>query len=265
MANSTPSRIIIYKNNDVFTINGVRIRRDERGYINITDIWKAMGQVRGNRPAAWAVLPTTLGFIAATERFLKVRKSDLLISTAGRGGGTYAHPQIALEYAQYQDPDLAVAVNQEFLQRVAEEQNPDLILDRAEATYLKKGCSQSYIRARFLGKATRKDFVSILARHGVQGPDGFRLCTNAIYKPLWGGNAAHIRQRKNLPAKANTREHMSEKELVGLHLTELLAAESIEQKQVQGTRACAAECGRAAQSVARMIIQHQQGNYPLAA
>jgi len=259
------SVFILQEVNGVLVIKGVVIRKDPQGRPCLTDLWKAAGSPKDKRPVDWLALPSTIGFVAAAERFLKVEKFHLLKIQKGRYGGTYGHPQLALEYAQYLNPDLAVAVNQLYFERVEEEKNPNLILDRAEATYRRRGYTEGQIRARFLGKATRKDFVSVLARHGVQGPDGFRLCTNATYKPLWGGNAAHIRQRKNLPAKANTREHMSEKELVGLHLTELLAAESIEQKQVQGTRACAAECGRAAQSVARMIIQHQQGNYPLAA
>jgi len=242
-----------------FSFNGVVIRRDDHGRISLTDLWKSAGKVRSNRPAAWTILPTTLGFIAATERFLKVIKSDLLASTAGRGGGTYAHLQIALEYAQYLNADLAVAVNQVFIERVEEEHNPDKILDRAEATYRRRGFTEGQIRARFLGKATRREFTSVLARHGVWGP-GFRLCTNATYKPLWGGEAADIRQRKNLPEKANTREHMSEKELVSLHLAELLAAESIEKLNVRGNTACASQCTRAAQSVARMINHHQAGN-----
>ncbi|MDF7810925.1 KilA-N domain-containing protein [Hymenobacter sp. YC55] len=259
MASSATPRIIICKNNDVITINDHRIHRDKDGRLSVTDIWIGMGRLRSNRPAIWITLPTTLGFLSATERFLKVKKSDLLVSTVGRGGGTYAHVQIALEYAQYLSPDLAVAVNQIFLERVEEEKNPDLILDRAEATYRRRGFTESQIRARFQGKATRNRLVTVLAAHGVR-KQGYRLCTNATYTPLWGGPAAVIRQRKNLSEKANTREHMSEKELVALHLSELMAAESIEQKNARGNQGCAAECFRASEAVAKMLVAHTAGH-----
>lgn len=259
MASSAIPRIIICKNNDVITINDHRIHRDKDGRLSITDMWIGMGRIRSNRPAIWVTLPTTLGFLNAAERIIKVKKSDLLISTAGRGGGTYAHVQIFLEYAQYLSPDLAVAVNQVFLERVDEEKNPDLILDRAEATYRRRGFTESQIRARFQGKATRNRLVTVLAAHGVREKEGYRLCTNATYTPLWGGPAATIRQRKNLPEKANTREHMSEKELVALHLSELMAAEGIEQKNVRGNQSCAAECFRASEAVAKMLVAHSMG------
>lgn len=55
---------------------------------------------------------------------------------------------------------------------------------------------------------------------------------------------------------------MSEKELVGLHLAELLAAESIERVQARGNEQCASEYGRAAQSVACMITSHEQDGKP---
>jgi len=238
-----------------FSFGGVVIRQDNQGRICLTDLWKAAGKNRSQRPAAWLALPTTVGFLAATERFLKVDKSDLLVSAAGRGGSTFGHRQLALEYAQYLSADLSVVVNQVFIERQVEEQNPDKLLDRAEAAYRRRGFSEGQIRARFQGKATRNRLVSVLAHHGVKG-EGYRLCTNATYKPLWGGNAAHVRQRKHLPEKANPREHMSEKEMVALHLSELLAAESIEQKNVRGNQACSLECQRASQTVARMMQQH---------
>lgn len=250
----------VVKNNGIVTVNGREIRKNKQGLRCLTDVYDAVKGNDAQRPGDWLALPSTIGFLAATCRFLNAEKSGIIKTRRGRYGGTYGHLQVLLEYAQYLSPNLAVAVNQVFLERVEEEKNPDLILDRAEATYRRRGFTDGQIRARFLGKATRKDFVSVLARHGVQRPEGFRLCTNATYKPLWGGTAAAIRERKNLPQKANPREHMSEKELVSLHLAELLATESIEQKDVRGNQACAQECQRAAQTVSRMLVQHRQGN-----
>lgn len=243
-----------------FAFNGVIIRRDESGRVSMTDLWKAAKSPRKKKPAEWLARESTQELLEVARNLItpQMGQLELIVSQAGRYGATYAQQTLALSYAKWLSPELHLAVNQVFFERQAEQKNPDKILDRAEAAYRRRGFTEAQIRARFLGKATRGRLVSVLARHGVQ-KHGYRLCTNATYKPLWGGEAADIRVRKNLPEKANPREHMSEKELVGLHLAELLAAEGIEKGNVRGNTACAEECRRAARSVARMIVEHEQG------
>lgn len=240
-----------------FAFAGVVIRQDAHGRISLTDLWKAAGSGRKKKPTDWFSRESTQELLAMAKELItpKLGQLELVASAAGRYGGTYAHRTLALSYAKWLSPALHLAVNQVFFERQAEEKNPDLILDRAEASYRRRGFTEGQIRARFQGKATRNRLVSVLAAHGVQ-QEGYRLCTNATYTPLWGGSASTIRQRKNLPARANPREHMSEKELVSLHLAELLAAESIEQKNTHGNQRCATECFLASQSVARIIQQH---------
>lgn len=244
-----------------FAFNGVIIRRDDSGRVSLTDLWKAAQSPRKKKPTEWLARESTQELLEMARSLItpQMGQLELVGSQAGRYGGTYAQQTLALSYAKWLSPELHLAVNQVFFERQAEEKNPDRILDRAEAAYRKRGFTESQIRARFLGKATRGRLVTVLARHGVKD-HGYRLCTNATYKPLWGGEASHIREKKNLPEKANPREHMSEKELVSLHLAELLAAESIEKLNVHGNTACASQCTRAAQSVARMINHHQAGN-----
>ena len=246
-----------------FAFGGVPIRKDAHGRVSLTDLWKAAGSPKKKKPNDWLGRESTRELLEVATGLITPKQGqlELLSSQAGRYGGTYAQQTLALSYAKWLSPELHLAVNQVFFERVAEEKDPDKILDRAEAAYRRRGFTEAQIQARFQGRATRNRLVSVLARHGVW-KHGFRLCTNATYQPLWGGPAALVREKKQLPAGANPREHMSEKELVGLHLAELLAAESIEQKNVRGNQACAAECTRAAQSVARMIKQHAAGNGP---
>ena len=244
-----------------FSFGGVPIRKDAQDRVSLTDLWNADGGQSKKKPTKWLSRDSTKELLEVAAILIdpKMGQLELMVSTTGRYGGTYAHRTLALSYAKWLSPELHLAINQVFFERQAEERNPDLILDRAEATYRRRGFSESQIQARFQGKATRNRFVSVLAAHGVQ-KQGYRLCTNATYTPLWGGSASTIRQRKNLSAKANTRDHMSEKELVGLHLSELLATESIEKKNVWGSQACATECFRASQAVANMLREHSKGN-----
>jgi hypothetical protein len=83
--------------------------------------------------------------VRVASRILNIGISDIIKSKRGKGGGTYGHKQIAVEYAQYLDEHLAVLVNEVFFQRIEEEKNPDLIADRAIATY-KSGRRRDFIR-----------------------------------------------------------------------------------------------------------------------
>ena len=84
-------------------------------------------------------------FFQSAEKFLNVGKSHIIKTKRGKGGGTYGVKQVALEYAQYLDPDLAVLVNEVFFQRIEEEKNPDLIAQRYFKAYQRKGKSNEWI------------------------------------------------------------------------------------------------------------------------
>ena len=124
-------------------------------------------------------------------------------------------------------------VNEVFFQRVEEEKNPDLIVDRAINTYKRKGKNERWIAQRIQGKISRSAFTSTLASHGVER-EGFRNCTNAIYSHLYGGGTNVIREKKNLPKTANIRDHMSIAELMAVGLAEALASEDIEKNDLRG-------------------------------
>jgi len=240
-----------------FSFAGVTISKDAEGRISLTDLWKAAGSDSAKRPVEWLRQEQTAGFIRATAKILKVGENHLLKITKGRYGGTFGQEQIALEYAQYLNPDLAVAVNQVFFERIEEEKNPDLILDRGIRTYKKHGKSDNWIAERLNGKATRLAFCATLAKHGVKGI-GYRDCTNAILTPMYGGGAAIVRQKKNLPENTNTREHMTETELAAVRLAELLAADNIQKRNLQGNKACEYECLRTSQLVARTVVESRK-------
>ncbi|KAA6348670.1 hypothetical protein EZS27_003903 [termite gut metagenome] len=180
----------------------------EKGMISLTDLWKAAGSNPQQTPAKWQETESAKGFLLAVSRLLNIAKNDVLKSKQGKGGGTYAHKQVALEYAQYLDPQLGVLVNEVFFQRIEEEKNPDLAVNRAIKTYKKQGRSDKWIMERLEGKGIRNLFTSTLAEHGVNG-EGYRDCTNAIYNPLLGGKAEMVRKERNLPKSANIRDNLS--------------------------------------------------------
>lgn len=85
--------------------------------VSLTDLWKAGGSDTQKTPAKWQESEPVQRFINSTCRILNIGISDIIKSKRGKGGGTYAHKHIALEYAQYLNTDLAVAVNEVFFQR----------------------------------------------------------------------------------------------------------------------------------------------------
>lgn len=232
-----------------FAFGGVVIGKDAEGRISLTDLWKSAGSNPQQTPAKWQETEAAKAFIRAASRFLVVVKNDDIIKTIrGRYAATFGHQQVALEYAQYLSPDLAVAVNQGFFERVAEERNPDLITDRAIRTYKKQGKDDLWITKRIKGIATRSLLTSTLSKHGVT-EKGYGNCTNAIYTPIFGGGASVVREKRSLPAKVNLREHMSSRELTIVELAEELAADSITHKEIRGNANCESECLRASRTL----------------
>ena len=226
--------------------------------LSLTDLWKAAGSIENKRPVLWQRQESTQQLIE-TIGIMMQSDSKSLWSTR-RGGlhsGTYAHKSIALAYAKYLDPALHVLVNEVFFQRIEEEKNPDLIVDRAIKTYKKKGKSDSWITKRLTGKAKRNEFTTCLAAHGVE-QEGFRNCTNAIYSHLYGGSTAVIREKKGLTTKQSIRDNMSEDELLTVQFTEMLSKRSIENENLQGNAQCEIACSRSSKMVANVLVQNKK-------
>jgi hypothetical protein len=241
------------------SFNGYDIRPDENGNISLTLLWKAAGANAYKRPADWQ-REDGAKYLKQVGLDLKVGITQLLIKTKGRNGGTSAIPEIALEYAKYLHPKLARLVNQVFLQRVEEEKNPELIVDRAIKTFRRRGLTDEQIAARIQGVQARNYLTSVATTHGVRG-EGYRDITNAIYMPVLGGTAAQVRKRENLPEKANIRDSRPVLHLRAIEFAELLAAENIKGKNAFGNEACVNECYRAGVEVTNAVLR-SRGQQP---
>jgi len=231
---------------------GFNISTDSKGRFSLTDLWKEAGSDKQKTPAKWQESKPVQDFIKTAARFLNVGISDVIDSKRGKSGGSYGHKQILLEYAQYLSPELAVVVNEVYFQRLEEEKNPQLAIDRAVKTWERKGKTAEWISTRLNGKAARLVFTHTLSSHGVKGV-GFSDCTNAIYKPLWGGSAALVRVKKNLPEKSNTRENMTTTELLAVSLAEALASDNIKKHDIFGNTNCRNECFRTGSIIADAV------------
>lgn len=225
--------------------------------ISLTDLWKESGSIANKELKDWLRKESTDSFIESASKILKVEKIHLIKIKRGKNGGTWGHKQIALEYAQYLDPKLAVMVNSIFFERIEEEKNPEKIFDRGIKTYKKLGKDEKWIGERFKGISTRNEFTKTLAAHGVE-QQGFKDCTNAIYQPLFGGSVSVIREKKGLEKNQNVRDNMSAVELAAVGLSELLAMENIDTNKVKGAAKCELVCRHSSKVVASAIVQSRK-------
>lgn len=143
-------------------------------------------------------------------------------------------------------------------QRIAEEINPELSANKFINQYKKKGKSDRWIAARFEGIQKRHAFTDTLKDHGVHGY-GYSLCTDAIYKPLFGKTAKGIREERNLTTNSNLRDSMSAVELGATMLAELLATERLEVEHAMGNRQCYTNTTIASKNVAKAIDNTRKG------
>lgn len=229
----------------------------ENNMYSLTDLWKLAGSDPQRSPAKWQESEPVQRFLTTACKFLNVGISDIIKSKRGKGGGTWGHKQVALEYSQYLDPKYAVLVNEVFFERVEEEKNPDKIVDRAINTYERKGMSAQWITKRLTGKGVRNEFTSTLKKHGVMG-DGYRRCTNAMYIELFGKEAAEVKEEMGLSKKDNLRENMSLLDLQSIAFAETLAMDDIEKNRKYGNEECAKTSNKAARIVRASINEHRK-------
>jgi len=245
--------------NSLATINfnGHEISKDAEGRVSLTDLWKSAGAQHKKDPGTWKKWKGNKDFIAHIQNTPKTGCYPVMATKAGKGGGTYAHPQIALAYAKGLSHKLHAFVNEVFFDRVKEESNPELIVERAVKTFRRKGLTDAQISARIQGVQARNKLTEVCGKHGVRDA-GFRDVTNAIYMPLLGGTAADVRKSLGLPVKANLRDTMSVIELRTVELAELVSAENIQEKRVFGTQACVDECYKAAAEIGGALVRSRR-------
>jgi len=78
--------------------NGYKIRqRSEDDFVNLTDIANAHGKRAGD----YLGLPETKRYVSALAAKLFLLPDNLVIKTRGRYGSTFAHPEIAMDCAEW--------------------------------------------------------------------------------------------------------------------------------------------------------------------
>lgn len=237
-------------------LKGRKIAVDEKGRIRLNDVHTAGRFSRNQTPAGWARLATTLSLISITAEKTTgnsrtLSKDDVLsvfCVRMGRGGGVWAHPNLALAYAKYLSPSLHYEVNEVFLRyKSGDATLADDVLQRAPAK------DNEWAGVRALGRAKRVDLTATLQEHDVTKPVEFARVTNGTYKGLMGKNAQQLKAEKGLAKNGNLRDSMSTRDLVFVMAAEQLAKERIEDEDSRGVCQCESAALKSATSIRRAI------------
>ena len=118
-------------------------------------------------------------------------------------------------------------------ERIDETIDPELTIDRALATYLKKGYTREWINQRLQAIQVRKELTDTWHDHGVKEGKEYAILTNEISK-AWSGMTT--RQYKDLKGlkKENLRDNMSTTELILNMLAETATKDIAKSSNPQG-------------------------------
>ena len=145
-------------------------------------------------------------------------------------------------------------------ERIEETIDPELTIERALETYLKKGYTREWINQRLQAIQVRKELADEWDAHGVQKGVEYAILTDEISR-AWSGMST--RQYKNLKGlkKENLRDNMTTLELVLNMLAEATTTEISKQKSpgaFSENLAVAREGGEAA-GIARKAVEERTG------
>lgn len=109
-------------------------------------------------------------------------------------------------------------------ERIDEEYDPELTINRALEAYKRKGYSDEWINQRLKSIDARKEFTDELKNKGIETSKDFAILTNILTKVWSGYSVSEYKEIKNLK-KENLRDNMTNMELVLNMLAEVSSTE----------------------------------------
>jgi hypothetical protein len=114
-------------------------------------------------------------------------------------------------------------------ERLEENEDPELTIERALETYLAKGYSKEWINQRLKSIEVRKELTDEWEKRGVNKGQEFAILTDEITRAWTGMTTKEYKQHKSLK-KENLRDNMTNLELVLNMLAEATTAEISKEK-----------------------------------
>ena len=145
-------------------------------------------------------------------------------------------------------------------ERLEETEDPELAMERAMKTYLRKGYTKEWINQRLKSIEVRKELTDEWQERGMKEGAEYAILTDEITKAWAGRSVKDYKKLKGLK-KQNLRDNMTNLELVLNMLAEASTTEISKKKQPEGLSANKqiARQGGAAAGKARAEIEKQTG------
>jgi hypothetical protein len=248
MSNSQKGTDLVYK--------GSMIHRDPKsGLVCLTDMWKAQGCPEEKRPNDWVNLPQTRDLIRVLTQNTEL--SGIYKTRRGKGGGSYAVPDLAIAYAEYLSAEFHAWALNAVKERIEEEASPELAYNRGRERAVKgwkrQGKSDDWIQDRVNGIENYKQHTAVLQAHGVKPGkvNGFALCADAINEKVLGCRSKKAKVILGITKKSEgVRDRLSRLQLTALSFAEAMADGDIEVNSIHGNFPCRDVCSKAAERVA---------------
>ena len=258
-------------NGAIQLFDGKKIRtawdaQQEIWYFSIVDVISVLTDQKTTRGAStyWAVLKKRLVAEGASELLTNCKQLKMTAADGKKRLTDVADTELLLRIIQSIPSPKAepfkLWLAQVGRERIEETIDPELTIDRALETYLKKGYSREWINQRLQAIQVRKELTDEWDARGVQMGKEYAILTDEITK-AWSG--MNTRQYKNLKGlkKENLRDNMTTLELVLNMLAEATTTEISKQKAPEGLRENVevARSGGKIAGDARKAIEQQTG------
>ncbi len=238
----------------------------EEWYFSIVDVVAVLTDQPDARHAStyWAVLKKRLNDEGAGQLLTNCKQLKMTAADGKKRLTDVADTELQLRIIQSIPSPKAepfkLWLAQVGRERIEETIDPELTIDRALETYLKKGYSREWINQRLQAIQVRKELTDEWDARGVQMGKEYAILTDEITK-AWSG--MNTRQYKNLKGlkKENLRDNMTTLELVLNMLAEATTTEISKQKAPEGLRENVevARSGGKIAGDARKAIEQQTG------
>ena len=145
-------------------------------------------------------------------------------------------------------------------ERIDETADPELAIDRALETYLKKGYSRNWINQRLKTIEVRKELTDEWEKHGVTEKRDFAILTDEVTRTWSGKTTWEYKQYKGLK-KESLRDNMTNVELVLNMLAEVTATDITRQDdpETMDEHKSVARRGGSVAKTARVQYEQQTG------
>lgn len=238
----------------------------EEWYFSVVDVVNALTEQKTPRGASnyWAKLKQRLKAEGANELLTNCQQLKMKASDGKRRLTDVATTEQLFRIIQSIPSKKAEPFKMWLAQvgreRIEEIIDPELTIERALATYAKKGYPAEWINQRLQTIRARKELTDAWNDHGVQEGKEYAILTDEVTKAWSGMNTRQYKDLKGLK-KENLRDNMSTLELALNMLAEATTTELVKVQNPQGlaeNKTVAKQGGQIA-GTARKNIEAQTG------